>query len=263
DDGGEREGADAEQLQRQHRLDGPAFHGHERDGEAGAQHGQADDLRRAPAPGGAAEGGDEDEAGGDGGDEEGAEVVDDVPGGPAGQVQHRRDDGEGDDPDRHVDVEHPAPAQVFGEQSAEQRAEHAGGAEDRAEQALVAPAFAGRDEVADDRHGQHDQPAAAQPLQGAVADQLRHVLGRAAQHGAHQEDHDGDLEQLLAPVLVAQLAPQGGRGGRGQQIGGDHPGQVLQAAEVADDGGQRGGDDGLIECGEQQTEEQGTDRQDD
>ena len=43
-------------------------------------------------------------------------------GGADRDVQHGRDDGERDDADRQVDVEDPAPAEVLGEQPAEQRA---------------------------------------------------------------------------------------------------------------------------------------------
>ena len=182
---------------------------------------------------------------------------------PARDVQGGGDDGERDDTDGKVDVEHPAPAQMLGEQAAQQRPEHAGRAEDRAEQPLVAAAFPGRYDVADDRHRQHHQPAAAEPLERAEADELGHVLGGAAQRGTGEEDDDRGLEQLLAAVLVAQFAPQGCGGGRGQQIGGDHPGQVLQAAEVADDGGQRGRHDGLVQRRQQQPEQQGADRDED
>jgi hypothetical protein len=79
-------------------------------------------------------------------------------------AQDGRDDGERDDPDGEVDVEDPAPAQMLGEQAAEQRPENAARPEDRTEQALVLAPFAGRDEVADDRHRQHHQPAATDTL---------------------------------------------------------------------------------------------------
>lgn len=95
---------------------------------------------------------------------------------------------------------------MFGEQPAEQRAEDARGAEDGAEQPLVLAAFPGRHEVADDRHGQDHEPAAAQALDGAEGDELRHVLRDAAEGGADEEDDDGGLEELLAAVLVTELA---------------------------------------------------------
>lgn len=253
------EGVDAEEPQRQHRFGGPALHPDEPGAEEDGEHRQTDDLRGAPRPGGAAERRGEHEAGGDGGDQEGPQVVDDVPGRSGRDVQGGGDDHEGDRAERHVDVEDPAPAEVLGEDAAEQRSEDAGGAEDGAEQPLVAAALAGWHEVADDRHGEHHQPAAAQSLQGAETDELRHVLGDAAEHRAYQEDRDGQLEQLLPPVLVAEFAPE--RGGRrgGEEVGGHHPGEVVEPAEVADDGRQGGGDDGLVEGGQQHAQQQGPD----
>ncbi len=59
------------------------------------------------------------------------------------------------------------------------------------------------------------------------------------------------LEDQPAAVEVGDLAPQRRDGGRGQQVGGDDPGQVVEAAEVADDAGQRGADDALVERGEE------------
>ncbi len=183
--------------------------------------------------------------------------------GAARDVQRGGDDGERDDPDGQVDVEHPTPAQMLGEQSAQQRPEHTGGAEDGPEQPLVAPAFTRGDEVPHDGHGQHHESAAAQPLKRPEPDELRHVLGHAAQRRPDEEDDDGGLEEPFAPVLVAEFAPQrGGRGGR-EQIRRDHPGQMIHAAQIADDGGQRGGHDGLVEGGEQHPEQQGADRDED
>ena len=58
--------------------------------------------------------------------------------------------------------------------------------------------------------------------------------------GADQEDHDRGEEDALAAVHVAELAPDRGGGGGGERVGGDDPGEVLQAAELADDGRHRG-----------------------
>lgn len=179
---------------------------------------------------------------------------------PVRDAQDGRDDDEGDDTDGQIDVEDPAPAEVLGEQAAEQRAEDAGGAEHRAEQALVAAAFPGRDDVADDRHRQHHEAAAAQSLDRPEGDQLGHVLSQSAQRRTDQEDDDRGLEQALPAVLVAQFAPQRGGGGRREQVGGDDPAQMVQAAQIADDRGQGRGDDRLVEGGEEHAEQQGADR---
>ena len=100
------------------------------------------------------------------------------------------------------------------------------------------------------------RPAAADALDGAEGDELTHVPGLAAESGPDEEDHDRAQEQVLAAVLVAELAPHLGGRGAGQQIRGDHPGQVAQPAEVADDRRQRGRHDRLVEGGQQQREHQ-------
>ena len=84
-------------------------------------------------------------------------------------------------------------------------------------------------------------------------------LRQAGQRGADQEDHDRGLEEHLPAVHVAELAPQrrGHRGG--QQVRGDHPGQVRQPVQVTGDGRQRGRDDGLVEGGQQHAQQQRAD----
>ena len=170
-----------------------------------------------------------------------------------------RDDDQRDDADRHVDVEDPAPGELLDEDAAEQRADDARHAEHRAEQALVAAALAGRDDVADDRLGADHQPAAAEALDGAEGDQLDHGVAEPRQDRADQEDHDGGLEEDLPAVLVAELAPQRRRHRRGEQVGGDDPGDVRRAREVGDDRRQRGRDDRLVERRQQHPEHQRAD----
>jgi hypothetical protein len=92
-----------------------------------------------------------------------------------------------------------------------------------------------------------DQPAAAEPLQGAEGHQLGQVLGDPTQRRADQEQHQRDLEHDLASVEIAELAVDRGDRGLGEQVGGDHPGDVAEAAEVTDDRRQRGGDDRLVQ----------------
>jgi hypothetical protein len=93
-------------------------------------------------------------------------------------------------------------------------------------------------------------------LEGPEGDQLAHVLGQAAQGRAGQKDHDRGQEDRLAAIEVADLAPERRGGGGGEQVGGDHPGQVVEAAQVADDRGQGGGDDRLIEGAQQHREQE-------
>ena len=75
--------------------------------------------------------------------------------------------------------------------------------------------------------------------------------GQTAQDAADQEHDDGDLEQPLAAEEVAELAVERRRHRGRQQIGGDHPRQMVEAAELAGDRRQGGGDDRLIQRGEE------------
>ena len=189
---------------------------------------------------------------GDGADDGGgAQVVDLVLAPDHRHLQHRRGDHQRGQADGQVDVEDPAPAGPVGQPAAQQRAGHAGDAEHGPEVALVAAALAGRDDVADDAEGDREQAAAADALEGAEGDQLAHVLAEPGQGRAEQEDDDRDLEDQPAPVEVGDLAPQRRGRGRGEQVGGDDPRQLVQPAELADDAGQGGADDALVE-GEQQ-----------
>jgi hypothetical protein len=113
-----------------------------------------------------------------------------------------RDDGQRDGTDREVYVEDPMPGQLVDEDAAEQRADDACEAEDRAEQTLVAAALARRDDVADDRLRADHQPAAPEALHGPKRDQLGHRLAQARKRRAREEHDDRRLEELLAAVLV-------------------------------------------------------------
>ena len=82
-------------------------------------------------------------------------------------------------------------------------------------------------------------------MKGAADNQNRHRGGHAAHDRTHDKQTDGKHEQALAANHVAHLA-ENRKGDRlAQKEGGDHPGHVLDAAEVADDGGQGGGEDHL------------------
>jgi hypothetical protein len=102
----------------------------------------------------------------------------------------------------------------------------------------------------------YHQAAGAEALEAAEQHELGHRLRGARQRGARQEDHDRDLEELLAPVHVAELSVERRRGRGGQQVARDHPGEVVHAAQVADDRGQSGGHDRLVERGQQHAEHQ-------
>ena len=94
------------------------------------------------------------------------------------QMQPRHDDQHGQRADRQVHVEDPAPGEVVDEEAAEQRPGDRRDGEHRSDQAHVAPALSRRDDVRDDRLRADHQPACADALQRAEADQLSHRSGR-------------------------------------------------------------------------------------
>jgi hypothetical protein len=176
-------------------------------------------------------------------------------------VERRADHDQGEPADRQVDVEDPAPGQVVHEEAAEQRPQDGRHAEDGAEETLVLAAVARRDDVADHGHRRDDQAAAADALERAEGDQLEHALGEPAERRADEEDHDRRLQDDLASVEVAELPVDGPDDSRREQVGRDDPGEVLDAAEVADDRRQRGRDDRLVERRQQQHQHQGAEDQ--
>ena len=96
-----------------------------------------------------------------------------------------------------------------------------------------------------------DAPAAAQALDEAVDDELGHGVGGAAQGRAGQEQSDGHQEEVLASHEVAELAVDRHGNGDGQGVGGQDPGHVGGAAEVAHDGGQGRADNRLVHGGQE------------
>ena len=171
-------------------------------------------------------------------------------------VEDQRDDGERRGARGQVHVEDPPPGEAVDEPPAEERADHGRDAEDGTEEAHVPAALARADDVADDGHRRHHEPAPAEPLEAAERDQLGHVLAEPAQHRADEEEHDRRLEHDLAAVEVAELAVERPGDRRGEQVAGHDPGEVLYPAQVADDRGQRRGDDRLVQRRQQHHEQQ-------
>ena len=245
-----------EQAQRDDRLGRAPLLGDEQPDQHDPDDPEPEDRRRPPRVLAPAPRGQQDDRADTRRQQRRAEIVDRVPLRRRVQVQAEDDDQHRDHAHGQVHVEHPAPRERLDEEAAQQRAGDARHREHGADQAHVAPAVARRNDVGDDRLRAHHQPARAEPLHGAERDQLAHRLAQPAQHRAGDEDQDRDEEHGLAPVHVAELAVERRRGGRREQVGRDHPRQVLEAAELADDRRQRRRHDRLIERGEEHAEHQ-------
>ena len=168
-------------------------------------------------------------------------------------VQCRLDDEQGDDADRGIHEEHPAPARQAedlrgaGEEAADQRPEDRGDAEDSKECALVLRALTRRNDVADDGQREGEETTSAEALERTVTRQLVHRVGKCAQQRAEDECADGEQEELLATVDVAELAVKRGGDGGGDEVRRRHPRLQGEPVQVVSDGADGGRHDRLIQ----------------
>jgi hypothetical protein len=110
--------------------------------------------------------------------------------------------------------------------------------------------LAWRHEIGDGRLRQHHQTAGAEALQAAEQDQPGHRACESAQRRTGDKDQDRDDKEWPPPVHVAELAVKWRRRRRGQHESRDHPRQMGEPAELADDARQCGADNVLVERGQ-------------
>ena len=165
-----------------------------------------------------------------------------VLGGDVGEAQLGQHDG--DDPDRDVDEEDPFPAEVLGDQAADQRADRDGAADRRSPDAERGGAVAAVELLPEqgERGGEHRR--AADPLQPARQVEQGRVAGDAAEEGGEGEEAEPEREDAAAAQAVAERAGGEQEGGEHQRVGVDDPLQAGEArAEVPLDVGQGDVDD--------------------
>ncbi len=150
-------------------------------------------------------------------------------------------------PERQVDPEDPAPAELLGEIAAEQGAGDAGDRIDRRDVALIFAHLPRRYGVGNHGKREGNQTAASQPLQHPCCQQGRQILRESTGHRARQKQADADIEHPHPTKEIAQLAVEGQHGGSRQQVGGDHPGEGGTGMQLGANHGQRGGDDALFQ----------------
>ena len=137
-----------------------------------------------------------------------AQPVDADRGTPAARREDQSRDHQGEDAERHVHEEDPPPREIVGEETTDERTDHARGTEDGSEESLVATAFARTHDVGDDRLRDDDQSAGTEALQRAAEDELQHRRREAGEHAADHEETDTGLEDDLPSEEVTELAEQ-------------------------------------------------------
>ena len=136
---------------------------------------------------------------------------------------------------------------MLDENGAEGRTDDRGDAEDTRDVALHPRALGRRVDVAHDGGGDRLDGAGAESLQRAQADEDRHRPGEAAQCGGDEEHARAGEEHPLASVEVGEAAVDRDAHGLSEQVGGEHPAEQGEAAEIADDRGHGRGDDGAFD----------------
>ena len=136
---------------------------------------------------------------------------------------------EGEDADRDVDEEDPAPSEPVGQETTDQRAggdrsPHRGTPDGKRAEEVV-PAVL----VADDRQRRCKECGAADPLQPAGDVEGRDVPGEAAEERGEGEEHHARHEDQAAPVPVGERARGEDQRGKAERIRVDDPLQPRQA----------------------------------
>ena len=163
--------------------------------------------------------------------------------------QRSRGQRRGDQSDRDVDEQHPAPAQPTGEDAAEKHAGGAAGAGDRApdtQRAVTLRAVGER--RGDDRQGGRRHDRCAQPLDGAGGDQPGLGLREATAQRRQGEHHEAEHEHPATPQQVGHSPAEQQEAAEGQRVGVHHPGEVVAGeVQVSADGWQRDVDDRCVD----------------
>ncbi len=229
-DGGEVEVAVFEQVQRHDRLGGPALDHHEGDRGDDRADDERDDLDRIPGVGRAAPGAEQHQARrGEREQHHSGEVDARLRGGALGELQERDGGDDGEDAERDIHPQTPAPAGSLGEPAAQQRSGDRGQREDTAHDAHVAAALPGRHDIRDDRLRQDHQPATAETLDGAPDDELGHGVGHAAHDRADDEERDRGDEQALTADQVTELAVDRQHDRGRENVGGGDPEHLVDS----------------------------------
>ncbi len=189
-------------------------------------------------------------------DQAGAEKIETVPPSvPRQPPELRVRQREGEQAERQVDPENHRPVEILGKETAERRADSARAREHDDEIRVVLGPVLRRRDVGEDGHREEDQTAAAEALHRASEDQHEEARRQRADDRTRQEDGNGREHGRAPAIDVAQLADHRRRRRPGEEIGGRHPRDVLQIAEGAADGRQRGADDRLVERAEEHGQE--------
>ncbi len=140
---------------------------------------------------------------------------------------------DGDEAERDIYVEYPAPVHIVGnpptQRRTDDRAEHGTDTED----GHGHPPLLRRESLHHDRLADRDEGAAGSPLEYPEEDQRRQVGRCAAKQRREGEEDDTGDEKALAAKQPGQPAGHGENNGITDQIAGEHPGHLVSAGVEA------------------------------
>src|SRR4029079_2086642 len=165
----------------------------------------------------------------------------------------RHDDRE--DPDRYVDEEDPAPADVLGDEPARERADRKGHRGASCPDADRHPALPWRERGGDDREGGGVHERGAGSLDDAGADQPAGARRETAEERRDREDHEPDDEDPPPPEHVGEFAAGQHEDAERERVAVEDPLELGDAdAQVALDRRQRHVHDRVVEHDHEQAE---------
>src|SRR5262249_379691 len=146
---------------------------------------------------------------------------------------------EGEDADRYVDEEDPAPGERLGQRAAEHQADRRA-ADRRPDRECPGPLLPLVERRRDDRGRRRRDERCAEALERAEADQHPRSLRDPVQERRCGEDDEADQEEPLPSQKVASAAAEQEKAGEDERVRVDHPLEArLAEAEPALDVGQR------------------------
>ncbi|MNV11510.1 hypothetical protein D3C71_1020780 [compost metagenome] len=133
----------------------------------------------------------------------------------------------GQQAERQVDVEHPAPVVVLGEPAPQRRPEDGAHHDTYAPHRHGGAVLLGRIGIEQHRLGEGHQAGAEDPLQQPEQHYLIQALGRATQHGGDGKARHRPHKQSFSTNSCRDKAGQWHEDGGRHYVGGEHPGDLI------------------------------------
>lgn len=174
-----------------------------------------------------------------------------------GRVEGEEDDGRSNATDGQVDVKTPAPAEVIGEDTPQQRTDDTGGSIGRPEQPGKGRPLLGRSTDGDDCVCARGDARPAGARYGPSNDEGGAGGGNPADKTADLEDEDGQKKAEFEWEILVCLAPSTLKCSQGQEEAGAVPADLIERMELLRDARNGGGDDGHVQGDEEDGDDQG------